>query len=672
VSGTDGYEGGPDLAAEVAARTLATVVSHLPGGGEARPGQEVMARAVAQSLAAGTHLIVQAGTGTGKSLGYLVPAALSGKRVVVATATKALQDQLAQNDLPQVAAALGSRFSFAVLKGRNNYLCRQRALEVSDGGVQPQLSAGEGDDELALEEAAEADPGPEDPTRLVDQVRALLAWAERSPTGDRADLSFEPLARAWAMVSVAPRECPGAFRCPSGGTCFAEAARANAAAADVVVVNTHLYGAHLASDGAVLPEHDVVIFDEAHELEGVMTSSLGVELSPGRLRVIGVMARPLLGADDAAAGEDLIEIAERLAAALADRVGTRVFAGAGADDAALSDVLILAHSRLDRLVAALRRAERDGAGGERAAGVWPRLWSASGHLTGDLARLAARNDDEVAWVDGTRRAPLLRLSPIDVGPPLAASLWGEVTAVLTSATIPPRSPERLGIDRSGLQELDVGSPFDYRTHALLYVARHLPDRRTPEAEPALIDELEALIGAAGGRTLALFTSRRTTELAAAALSPRLTHRVLVQGQLPKSRLLALFGEDETSCLFATMSFWQGVDIPGRSLSLVVLDRLPFPRPGDPLTDAKRERAGDAAFRLVDLPRAATLLAQGAGRLIRSSEDRGVVAVLDPRLATSSYRNVLLAGLPPMRRTTDRRQGVDFLARALGPEGAAAP
>jgi ATP-dependent DNA helicase DinG len=559
-----------------------------------------------------------------------------------------------------------------VLKGRNNYLCRQRALEVSDGGVQPQLSAGEGDDELALEEAAEADPGPEDPTRLVDQVRALLAWAERSPTGDRADLSFEPLARAWAMVSVAPRECPGAFRCPSGGTCFAEAARANAAAADVVVVNTHLYGAHLASDGAVLPEHDVVIFDEAHELEGVMTSSLGVELSPGRLRVIGVMARPLLGADDAAAGEDLIEIAERLAAALADRVGTRVFAGAGADDAALSDVLILAHSRLDRLVAALRRAERDGAGGERAAGVWPRLWSASGHLTGDLARLAARNDDEVAWVDGTRRAPLLRLSPIDVGPPLAASLWGEVTAVLTSATIPPRSPERLGIDRSGLQELDVGSPFDYRTHALLYVARHLPDRRTPEAEPALIDELEALIGAAGGRTLALFTSRRTTELAAAALSPRLTHRVLVQGQLPKSRLLALFGEDETSCLFATMSFWQGVDIPGRSLSLVVLDRLPFPRPGDPLTDAKRDRAGDAAFRLVDLPRAATLLAQGAGRLIRSSEDRGVVAVLDPRLATSSYRNVLLAGLPPMRRTTDRRQVVDFLARALGPEGAAAP
>jgi ATP-dependent DNA helicase DinG len=421
----------------------------------------------------------------------------------------------------------------------------------------------------------------------------------------------------------------------------------------------------------VLPEHDIVIFDEAHELEGVMTASLGVELSPGRLRMLGVMARPLLGADDASSSEDLIEIAERLAAALADRVGTRVLGADRADDAALADVLGLAGSRLDRLVAALRRAERDGAGGDKAEGVWPRLWSVSGHVASDLARLAARSDDEVAWVDGTRRAPLLRLSPIDVGPALSASLWGEVTAVLTSATIPPRSPERLGIDRSEMEELDVGSPFDYRTHALLYVARHLPDRRTPEAEPALLEELEALIGAAGGRTLALFTSRRTTELAASTLGPRLTHRVLVQGQLPKSRLLALFGEDETSCLFATMSFWQGVDIPGRSLSLVVLDRLPFPRPGDPLTDAKRERAGDAAFRLVDLPRAATLLAQGAGRLIRSSEDRGVVAVLDSRLATSSYRNVLLAGLPPMRRTTDRRQVVDFLARALGPESAAA-
>jgi len=652
-------------AAAATARTLAAVVADLPGGGEARPGQEAMARAVATALSERRHLVVQAGTGTGKSLAYLVPAALSGRRVVVATATKALQDQLAQNDLPQVAAVLGSRFSFAVLKGRNNYLCRQRALEVSDGGIQPQLSTAEPDDRAVQDDPdADGDPSSEDPTRLVDQVRALLAWAERSPTGDRGDLPFEPSARAWGMVSVAPRECPGAFRCPSGGTCFAEAARANAAAADVVVVNTHLYGAHLASGGAVLPEHEVVVFDEAHELEAVMTSSLGVELAPGRLRGLGVMARSLVAGEDAPVIDALIEIAERLGAALAERVGTRVLGSEGAEDATLADVLGLAAARLDGLSTALGRRQRDAAGDDD--GAWARLWSAAGHLANDLARLAARTDDEVAWVDGTRRAPLLRLSPIDVGPALAATLWGGVTAVLTSATIPPRAAERLGLDGSPLDELDVGSPFDYRSHALLYVARHLPDRRTPEAEPALLDELEALIEAGGGRTLALFTSRRTTELAAATLGPRLTHRVLVQGQLPKARLLAIFAEDETSCLFATMSFWQGVDIPGRSLSLVVLDRLPFPRPGDPLTDAKRERAGDAAFRLVDLPRAATLLAQGAGRLIRSNEDRGVVAVLDPRLATASYRHVLLAGLPPMRRTTDRRQVVDFLRRALGP------
>jgi ATP-dependent DNA helicase DinG len=656
-------------AADAAAAALARVVARLPGGGEARPGQETMARAVAEALAGGQHLIVQAGTGTGKSLGYLVPAALSGKKVVVATATKALQDQLAQNDLPQVAEVLGSRFSFAVLKGRNNYLCRQRALEVTDGGIQPELAPGEPDEPTDGDDLGAATL--EDPTRLVDQVRALLAWAERTPTGDRGDLPFEPSPRAWAMLSVAPRECPGAFRCPSGGTCFAEAARARAAAADVLVVNTHLYGSHLASGGTVLPEHEVVIFDEAHELEGVMTASLGVELSPGRLRVVGIQARPLLDADDAARGEEVIEVAERLGAALGERIGTRVLDGTDATDAALADLLQLANGRLERLVAALHRAERTGSAGDANEGVWPRLWSATAHLSSDLGRLLMQRDEEVAWVDGTRRAPLRRLSPIDVGPALAAALWGEVTAVLTSATIPPRSPERLGLERAELSELDVGSPFDYRSHALLYVARHLPDRRTPEAEPALLEELEALIGAAGGRTLALFTSRRATELAASTLAGRLSQRLLVQGQLPKARLLEQFNEDETSCLFATMSFWQGVDIPGRSLSLVVLDRLPFPRPGDPLTDAKRARAGDAAFRVVDLPRAATLLAQGAGRLIRSSEDRGVVAVLDSRLATATYRQVLLAGLPPMRRTTDRRQVVDFLARALGaPEAAA--
>jgi len=290
--------------------------------------------------------------------------------------------------------------------------------------------------------------------------------------------------------------------------------------------------------------------------------------------------------------------------------------------------------------------------------------TAAAHLAEDLHRLASRRDGEVAWVDGTRRNARLRLSPIDVGPTLAGMLWGEVTAVLTSATIPPRIVERVGLEAFRTEELDVGSPFDYRAHALLYVARHLPDRRAAGAEEALHRELAALIEAAGGRTLALFTSRRATEAAAEALAPELEVTLLVQGDLPKGLLLQEFTNDETSCLFATLGFWQGVDVPGRALSLVTIDRLPFPRPDDPLLQAKRDRAGSGAFSLVDLPRAATLLAQGSGRLIRTADDRGVVAVLDPRLATASYRGVLLATLPPMRRTVDRIEVETFLRRAL--------
>ena len=539
-------------------------------------------------------------------------------------------------------------------------------------------------------------------------MRHLLGWAEETQTGDRADLAFEPHPRAWAMLSVGPRECPGAFRCPSGSRCFAEAARARAAAADVVVVNTHLYGAHLASGGAVLPDHDVVVFDEAHELEEVMTSSLGVELSPGRLRALVALARPVLDVEGSRGALDaLSDVAASLSAELAERVGTRVLfePGPGGDGGGGGG---RPEGRERHRGTRGTRGGRVGGGGRRltppsargATAGWPRCssWprpgcrlstsllhkddaptllgegdgsgrrarvlSAAGHLSADLGRLGGRGDDEVAWVDGTRRAPVLRLSPVDVGPPLAATLWGEVTAVLTSATVPLRLPERLGLRGFALTELDVGSPFDYRDHSMLYVARHLPDRRTAEAEPAIHAELEALIRAAGGRTLALFTSHRATEAAAAALGPVLPYRVLVQGELPKGRLLRTFADDESSCLFATLGFWQGVDVPGRSLTLVTLDRLPFARPDDPLLEARRERAGDAAFRLVDLPRAATLLAQGAGRLIRSAEDRGVVAVLDPRLATAGYRGALLAGMPPMRRTTDRRQVEDFLARIL--------
>jgi ATP-dependent DNA helicase DinG len=662
--------------------TVRAVAAALPGGGERRAGQEQMAGAVARSIARQRHLVVQAGTGTGKSLAYLVPAALSGQRVVVATATKALQDQLATKDLPLVARALEGSFTFAVLKGRSNYLCRQRVSEVGGQGQQLSLQPGAADPPDAddpLTERTGGDSGDAVASgRLGDQVRRLVRWADRTTTGDRAELDFEPHYRAWAMVSTTARECPGAFRCPSGRDCFAEEARARAAEAEVVVVNTHLYGAHLASGGAVLPPHQVVVFDEAHDVEEVMTDSLGVEIGPGRFRALAATARPLLGAE-AAAGVDpadaVSDLGELLQRTLGPLVGQRVPLGSLEGDGGppgpgpvseprLGEVVELASGRVGRLVDGLRRAERE-AGDDEPSAVRSRrdrVLLAAGHLAADLARVGTLTEDEVAWVDGGARSPSLRISPIDVGPLLSEHLWGTVTGVLTSATVPIGLPERLGLPADEWDDLDVGSPFDYREHALLYVAQSLPDRRRPEAEPALHDELEVLITAAGGRTLALFTSWRAMHAARDALADRLPFPLLTQADLPKPALVDAFSSDESACLFATLGFWQGVDIPGRTLSLVTLDRIPFPRPDEPVLEARRERAGSSAFSTVDLPRAGTLLAQGAGRLIRSAEDRGVVAVLDSRLATARYRGALLARVPPMKRTVDRDEVVDFLHR----------
>jgi ATP-dependent DNA helicase DinG len=658
------------VTAEVA-EALAKVAGALPGGGEERPGQRAMAKAVARAVEGHRHLVVQAGTGTGKSLAYVVPVAVLGVKTVVATATKHLQDQLAGHDLPQVAAALGRarRLDFAVLKGRANYLCRQRARELAERGG----------------------AAPADERQVAEQVRRLLAWAHTTPTGERSELPFEPDPRAWAAVSVGARECPGAYRCPSGPDCFAELARARAAAADVVVVNTHLYAAHLAAGGAVLPEHEVVVFDEAHAVEDVMTEGLGLELTPGRLRAAAASTRGLLEEGDRPLAEALSETADRLDAALAPLAGRRVLrgeegAGSGTagrppptpGDGELRAVLELAQARLAALSGALRRAGAAGGGRDEAAHCGepggpadadaPRrtraLLSCS-HLLDDLRALADLGPEQVAWVEaggpgGRPRA--LRAAPVEVGPILAERLWPQVTAVLTSATVPPLARRRLGLPDDRSDELDVGSPFPYEANTLLYCAAHLPDRRLAEAEPALHDELAALVEAAGGRTLALFTSWRAMTSAVEAMRARLDYPVLAQGDLPKAVSLARFAGEEGACLFATLSFWQGVDVPGPTLSLVVLDRLPFPRPDDPLLEARRERAGAGAFRCVDLPRAATLLAQGAGRLVRSSADRGVVAVLDRRLVTAAYGAELRSALPPMPFTTDRAQALGLLSR----------
>jgi len=704
------------------AEALSRAAAALPGGGESRPGQVQMAGAVDGALTAGRHLVVQAGTGTGKSLAYLVPVALSGRRVVVATATKALQDQLASHDLPLVARALDQDLSFAVLKGRSNYLCRQRIAEVGGTGAQltlPPAGADPPDADDPLTPDTGNARGPVGPGRLGDQVRRLVRWAQETGTGDRSELDFEPHARAWATVSTSARECPGAFRCPSGHDCFAEDARARAAEADVVVVNTHLYGAHLASGGAVLPPHDVVVFDEAHEVEEVMTDSLGVEIGPGRFRALAATARPLVdaaqtGAVDAV--DAVAGVADLLQEALAPLAGRRLprhllvegapggtdgagpqpdRSGDGPEPAGLeralgndrspgrglsvpetngqtgqtghagvATVLARAGGRVGRLMDVLRQAERQAGDDEPAASRSrrDRVQLAAGHLADDLSRLSTVSDDEVAWVDGGARSPTLRVSPIDVGPLLAEHLWTTVTGIMTSATVPLGLADRLGLPPGSSDELDVGSPFDYPDHAMLYVAQSLPDRRRPESEPALHDEMEALITAAGGRTLALFTSWRAMNAAVDALSGRLAFPVLTQSDLPKPALIEAFRKDEATCLFATLGFWQGVDVPGRTLSLVTLDRIPFPRPDDPVLQARRDRAGAGAFSAVDLPRAGTLLAQGAGRLIRTSGDRGVVAVLDSRLATARYRGALLARVPPMKRSVDRADVEAFLRR----------
>ena len=596
-----------------------------------------MAKAVAHAIGERRHLVVQAGTGTGKSLGYLVPALVMGARVVIATATKALQDQLAGKDLPFLSSHLGVPFEVAVLKGRSNYLCRQRAREVTGG-----------DDQLDLDVFEDAGP-------VTADVARLLAWSRETPTGDRAELDFEPRPRAWAQLSVTGMECPGAARCPSGNECFAEAARQRAEEADVIVVNTHLYGTHLASGGHVIPEHDVVIFDEAHELEDIASSALGVEISSGRFRALARTMRPLV--NDAGVLADLEGAGTRLEGALAGLNGTRLPSGLGEE---VATAITTARERVVAALAAVRNADADD-GGRKA-----RAQQAGGHLQGDLQFTLEANESRVAWVEGSSHAPVLKVASVDVGAMLATQLWPEVTAVLTSATIPPLIDKRLGMPPAEVDILDVGSPFDYRTQSLLYCAKHLPSPKSPAYAEAMHEELRALIRAAGGRTLALFTSWRAMTAAAEACAD-LPYPLLTQSDLPKPALIEAFSKDEEACLFATMGFWQGIDVPGRSLSLVVIDRLPFARPDDPLYSARRDKAGADAFSLIDVPRAATLLAQGAGRLIRSSTDRGVVAVLDSRLATARYRAQLLSRVPPMKRSIERAEVERFLA-AMHEEG----
>ncbi|MEV4468372.1 ATP-dependent DNA helicase [Nonomuraea sp. NPDC049504] len=623
-------------------------------GGSERQGQITMVRAVQNAIDAEEHLAVQAGTGTGKSLAYLVPsirhAMDSDAPVVISTATIALQRQLVDRDLPRLSEALGKELphepTYAILKGRRNYLCRYKA------------SAGWPEDD---EQDQLFDPREVSATgRMVQRIQE---WAEETETGDRDELVPGVSEQAWRQFSVSAQECLGASRCPSGAECFAELARARAGEVDVVVTNHALLAIDAMGELPVLPEHQVVVVDEAHELVDRVTSVVTSELSEAAVMLAVRRVGRLI---DQPIADQLMEAGEDLKALLAAAPPGRI------DELpqVLGLTLQLIRDSAWRCVTALgpRNADKDDpdkAGQRKAAftaldevhDTAVRMLDAYGH--------ASETDRaEVVWLDGgtDRRPPALRVAPLNVSGMLRDKLFGERTVVLTSATLAlggtfDALAAQWGLGEAGKdwQGIDVGSPFDHPRSGILYVAKHLPQPGRDGLPQQYLDEIAELIEAAGGRTLGLFSSMRAAKAATEALRDRLDVPLLCQGDDSTMLLVKQFAEDEPTCLFGTLSLWQGVDVPGPSLRLVIIDRVPFPRPDDPLTSARQRHVaakGGNGFMAVAANHAALLLAQGVGRLLRSQDDKGVIAVLDPRLVTARYSGFLLGSLPPFWRTTD--------------------
>jgi ATP-dependent DNA helicase DinG len=625
-------------------------------GGTERPGQVAMAEAVAESLESGRHLLVQAGTGTGKSLGYLVPALLHSNRVVVSTATLGLQHQLVQRDLPALMKGahevLGRTPSYAVVKGRSNYACLHRVRE------------GVPDDQGTLVDVPEGTLGAE--------VLELREWAEDlagkrgNGDGSHGDRESAPshTDRAWRQVSVTHRECLGATRCPHAAECFVELAREAAQTADVVVTNHALLAIDAIDGVPMLPEYDAVVVDEAHELAARVTQAATADLDPAIVERAARRARPYTDGET----DDLSDAGDALAAALAGVEAGRIDHVVDELHEALARVRDSARACLSAFPREKAEVDGDAARQQAKAGL------EEIRLVAD--RMAALRETEVLWLSD-QRGPVLHVAPIDVSASLRDKLFEEKTVVLTSATLtvgggfePVASAVGLRRDDADAWTgLDVGSPFDYRRQGILYVAKHLPQPGRDGITDAQLDEIADLLDAAGGRTLGLFSSRRAAETAAEGVRTRLPGRtILCQGDAHLSELTKRFADEEETSLFGTLSLWQGIDLPGDTCRLVIIDRVPFPRPDDPLMSARQrlvEKRGGNGFMSVAASHAALLLAQGAGRLIRRTTDKGVVAILDPRLVTARYGSFLAASLPPLWRTTDRDAVLGALRRLDG-------
>ncbi|MEX3611138.1 ATP-dependent DNA helicase [Rothia sp. LK2588] len=633
-------------------------------GGQNRPGQRAMAAHVAQALELNRHLLVQAGTGTGKSLGYLVPALEhaqhSDKPIVVATATLALQSQIVNRDIPRLLESLEgepvAETEVAILKGRNNYVC----LHKLEGGY-PE------DDQDALFDIA---PGGQT-GRLGEEIVRLRKWAETTDSGDRDELMPGVSDKAWRQVSVTSSECLGR-RCPLVEECFSELARERAAESDIVITNHALLAINAFEGIGVLPEHEIAIIDEAHELADRVTGAVTGLLSPLMVSTAARSVRKNTNANHepleqaARALDNSLDgvPAELLPQGLPPKVRSAMEAVRDATRVALSDTKSdakdadagrqLARAKLTEI---LDLAERILGTDEKHEVVWV---SRQGSWEPGKGYVAADDSDPAT----------LHVAPLSVAGRLREGLFEDRTVILTSATLTvgesfDAAAGALGLQGSGAppwEGIDVGSPFDYPKQGVLYLAADLPKPGRGISREQL-ERVVELVNASHGGALGLFSSRRAAELAAEYVREETAFNVLVQGESSLRALVKEFSEDRDACLFGTMSLWQGVDVPGDSCRLVMMDRIPFPRPDDPLS-AARTRAvaqnGGNGFMAVSAYHAAIRMAQGAGRLIRSVGDRGVVAVLDSRIATQRYGSFIVKAMPPFWTT----QRTDVVLGAL--------